>query len=205
MTLDGLSGLSQLQQLSLKDNYLSASSTSSTSAGPDWAALPTSLRSLCLDSNGLRHLPLPASGLPQLHELTLSDNELQSLDPPSTPMTPAAAPTPAAARTPVLAGGGAAKEAASQLPGTSLALLAPCLSTLDLSGNCLVSLAGLAGCLNLASLDVSRNCLTSLQVRLVRPSFSAPFLSAPSLSAPPLSAPSLSAPSFSVPSLNDVQ
>lgn len=168
MTLDGLSGLSQLQQLSLKDNYLSASSSTSA-AGPDWVALPSSLRSLCLDSNGLRHLPLPASGLPQLHELTLSDNELQSLDPPLTQTTPAAAPTPAAARTPVAAGGVAGKEAALQLPGTPLALLAPCLSTLDLSGNRLVSLAGLAGCLNLASLDVSRNCLTSLQVRLVCP------------------------------------
>ena len=119
-SLYGLSGLSHLQELSLKDNYLGPALTCLT--------LPTSLLRLHLDSNGIRQLGGAAGArLPQLQHLGLAQNELHSL------------------------------------LGASLPLLAPLLSSLDLSGNCLSSLQGL-GCLPcLTALDVSRNALTSLE------------------------------------------
>lgn len=142
-SLDGLSGLSQLQELSLKDNYL----------GPALSclSLPTALLRLHLDSNGVRELLGAAGGacLPQLQHLGLAQNELFSL-------------------------------------GASLPQLAPLLSSLDLSGNCLTSLQGL-GCMPcLTALDVSRNALISLEglqgcTRLIGLDASANQLSQPSL------------------------
>ena len=93
-TLEGLSGLSALRELNLKDNYLG-----SQTSGPNQTllvspSLPLSLQTLHLDSNGFTDMPPFLKGvdggerggegtlLPQLRLLGLANNEIRGLGEP---------------------------------------------------------------------------------------------------------------------------
>ena len=152
-SLGGLSGLSHLQELSLKDNYLGPALTC--------FSLPASLLRLHLDSNSIRQLGGAAGTcLPQLGGAAGAClPQLGGAAGACLPQLGGAAGT----CLPQLQHLGLAQNELHSLLGASLPLLAPLLSSLDLSGNCLSSLQGL-GCLPcLTALDVSRNALTSLE------------------------------------------